>query len=65
LHLGEKEILDKKVNCGERSEDYGNNDSAPEQGLAPAHRCRPSGFVFRGGRRRWGGFVLRGMPAPI
>jgi hypothetical protein len=32
LHLGEKEILDQKVNCGERSEDYGNNDSAPEQG---------------------------------
>jgi hypothetical protein len=32
LHPGEKEILDQKVNCGERSEDYGNNDSAPEQG---------------------------------
>jgi hypothetical protein len=38
LHLAEKEILDQKVNCGERSEDYGNNDGAPEQGLAPAHR---------------------------
>jgi len=33
LHLGKNEILDQKVNCGERSEDYGNNDSAPEQGL--------------------------------
>jgi hypothetical protein len=29
LHLGENEILDQKVNCGERSEDYGNNNSAP------------------------------------
>src|SRR6267378_1230760 len=38
LHLGEHEILDQKVNCGEHPEHYGNNDSAPEQGLAPTHR---------------------------
>jgi hypothetical protein len=34
LHLGEKEILDKKGNCGERSEDYGNNE-VPQSKASP------------------------------
>jgi hypothetical protein len=32
------EILDQKVSCGEDSEEYGDNDGSPNQGLAPAHR---------------------------
>jgi len=38
LHLGKNEILDKKANCGEHAENYRDDNSAPEQGLVPAHR---------------------------
>ena len=35
--LGENEILDQIVDFGEHSESYCDDNSAPEQGLAPAH----------------------------
>jgi hypothetical protein len=43
LHLGEKEILDQKVNCGERSEDYATM-TAP-QSKASLQLIGPPGFM--------------------
>ena len=34
----EHEILDQKISCGEDSEEYGDDNGSPKQGLAPAHR---------------------------